>query len=147
MSRWRSVRSRMGYRMGLWFTWASGLCLSLRPLVLHMSATLFLPALSPISFLLTLSLLWEMARENPAEKALGLLRSRLCDPNFAFKALSHSDDSNYRSPIPLFLSKHTLSVTLISSSSSFFKFIFIIEELRLRAFIFIFIIVAASWNS
>lgn len=85
-----------------------------------------------------------MARENPAEKALGLLRSRLCDPNFAFKALSHSDDSNYRSPIPLFLSKHTLSVTLISSSSSFFKFIFIIEELRLRAFIFIFIIVAAS---
>ncbi|KAL6295131.1 hypothetical protein ACE6H2_003273 [Prunus campanulata] len=36
-----------------------------------------------------------MAREIPAEKALGLLRSRLCDPNFAFKALSHSDDSNY----------------------------------------------------
>ncbi|RXH70228.1 hypothetical protein DVH24_007484 [Malus domestica] len=36
-----------------------------------------------------------MARENPTESALCLLRTRLCDPNFAFKALSHSDDSNY----------------------------------------------------
>ncbi|TQD72566.1 hypothetical protein C1H46_041881 [Malus baccata] len=36
-----------------------------------------------------------MARENPTENALCLLRTRLCDPNFAFKALSHSDDSNY----------------------------------------------------
>ncbi|KAH7516444.1 hypothetical protein FEM48_Zijuj10G0135800 [Ziziphus jujuba var. spinosa] len=37
-----------------------------------------------------------MGRENPAaEEALCLLRSRLCDPNFIFKPLSDSPDSNY----------------------------------------------------
>ncbi|KAB2621143.1 origin recognition complex subunit 4 [Pyrus ussuriensis x Pyrus communis] len=40
-----------------------------------------------------------MARENPAEKAPTPPRSRLCDPNFAFKTLSHSDDSNFSSSI------------------------------------------------
>ncbi|KAJ4709831.1 Origin of replication complex subunit 4 [Melia azedarach] len=37
-----------------------------------------------------------MGRDNPAaEEALNLLRSRLCDPNFIFKPLSDSPDSNY----------------------------------------------------
>ncbi|KAL5763390.1 hypothetical protein ACOSP7_019654 [Xanthoceras sorbifolium] len=37
-----------------------------------------------------------MGRENrAAEKALNLLRSRLCNPNFIFKSLSDSPDSNY----------------------------------------------------
>ncbi|KAL5553036.1 hypothetical protein UlMin_040437 [Ulmus minor] len=36
-----------------------------------------------------------MGRENPAEKALILLRSRLCDPYFIFKPFSDSSDSNY----------------------------------------------------
>ncbi|EXB65588.1 Origin recognition complex subunit 4 [Morus notabilis] len=36
-----------------------------------------------------------MGRENPAEKALGLLRRRLCDPSFVFKPFSDSPDSNY----------------------------------------------------
>ncbi|KAM7270523.1 hypothetical protein ACFE04_029737 [Oxalis oulophora] len=36
-----------------------------------------------------------MEKQIEAEKALILLRSRLCDPNFIFKPLSHSPDSNY----------------------------------------------------
>ncbi|KAF3431955.1 hypothetical protein FNV43_RR26691 [Rhamnella rubrinervis] len=36
-----------------------------------------------------------MGRENPAEKALCLLQSRLCDPSFIFRPLSDSSDSNY----------------------------------------------------
>ncbi|XP_061993065.1 origin of replication complex subunit 4 [Rosa rugosa] len=36
-----------------------------------------------------------MGRENPAEKALILLRTRLCDPNFIFRPLCESSDSNY----------------------------------------------------
>ncbi|GMN38674.1 hypothetical protein TIFTF001_007903 [Ficus carica] len=36
-----------------------------------------------------------MGRENPAEKALNLLRRRLCDPSFIFKPFSDSPDSNY----------------------------------------------------
>ncbi|KAL6193336.1 hypothetical protein ACLB2K_034420 [Fragaria x ananassa] len=38
-----------------------------------------------------------MGGENPAEKALILLRTRLCDPNFIFRPLCESSDSNYRS--------------------------------------------------
>ncbi|KAL6186524.1 hypothetical protein ACLB2K_042644 [Fragaria x ananassa] len=36
-----------------------------------------------------------MGGENPAEKALILLRTRLCDPNFIFRPLCESSDSNY----------------------------------------------------
>ncbi|KAJ0094981.1 hypothetical protein Patl1_15205 [Pistacia atlantica] len=37
-----------------------------------------------------------MGRKNPAsQKALNLLRNRLCNPNFIFKPLSDSPDSNY----------------------------------------------------
>ncbi|PRQ40250.1 putative origin recognition complex subunit 4, P-loop containing nucleoside triphosphate hydrolase [Rosa chinensis] len=36
-----------------------------------------------------------MGRESPAEKALILLRTRLCDPNFIFRPLCESSDSNY----------------------------------------------------
>ncbi|CAL5419288.1 unnamed protein product [Camellia sinensis] len=36
-----------------------------------------------------------MGRENGAEEALILLRSRLCNPNFIFTSLSDSPDSNY----------------------------------------------------
>ncbi|XAR52473.1 hypothetical protein NMG60_11020574 [Bertholletia excelsa] len=36
-----------------------------------------------------------MERESPAEEALVLLRSRLCNPNFIFSALSDFPDSNY----------------------------------------------------
>ncbi|KAK8532059.1 hypothetical protein V6N12_053510 [Hibiscus sabdariffa] len=37
----------------------------------------------------------EKEKEKPSEKALNLLRSRLADPNFIFKPLSDSPDSNY----------------------------------------------------
>ncbi|KAK8541970.1 hypothetical protein V6N12_014583 [Hibiscus sabdariffa] len=37
----------------------------------------------------------EKEKEKPSEKALSLLRSRLSDPNFIFKPLSDSPDSNY----------------------------------------------------
>lgn len=36
-----------------------------------------------------------MGRENPAEDALILLRSRLCNPKIIFKSISESPDSNY----------------------------------------------------
>ncbi|KAL8128970.1 hypothetical protein V2J09_018125 [Rumex salicifolius] len=36
-----------------------------------------------------------MGEENPAEEALVLLRSRICDPHYIFSALSSSPDSNY----------------------------------------------------
>ncbi|WZZ02071.1 hypothetical protein YC2023_074399 [Brassica napus] len=36
-----------------------------------------------------------MGNENPAEKALNLIRGRLCDPTFVFRPLSASSDSNY----------------------------------------------------
>uniref|UniRef100_M4E7Z8 Origin of replication complex subunit 4 n=1 Tax=Brassica campestris TaxID=3711 RepID=M4E7Z8_BRACM len=36
-----------------------------------------------------------MGKENPAEKALNLIRGRLCDPTFVFRPLSASSDSNY----------------------------------------------------
>uniref|UniRef100_A0A2N9ID21 Origin recognition complex subunit 4 C-terminal domain-containing protein n=1 Tax=Fagus sylvatica TaxID=28930 RepID=A0A2N9ID21_FAGSY len=36
-----------------------------------------------------------MGRVNPAEEALNLLRTRLCNPSFVFKPLSDSPDSNY----------------------------------------------------
>ncbi|KAK9277090.1 hypothetical protein L1049_006629 [Liquidambar formosana] len=36
-----------------------------------------------------------MGRENPAEEALILLRSRLCNPNYIFTPFSDSPDSNY----------------------------------------------------
>ncbi|PON38385.1 Origin recognition complex subunit [Trema orientale] len=36
-----------------------------------------------------------MGREKPAERALLLLRSRLCDPSFVFNSFSDSPDSNY----------------------------------------------------
>ncbi|ESQ39950.1 hypothetical protein EUTSA_v10000894mg [Eutrema salsugineum] len=36
-----------------------------------------------------------MGKENPAEKALNLIRGRLCDPTFVFRPLSVSSDSNY----------------------------------------------------
>lgn len=36
-----------------------------------------------------------MGRENPAEEALILLRSRLCNPNYIFKPFSDSPDSDY----------------------------------------------------
>lgn len=38
----------------------------------------------------------KMGIENLAEKAQILIRSRLCSPNFIFKPLSDSSDSNYR---------------------------------------------------
>ncbi|KAA3454187.1 origin of replication complex subunit 4 [Gossypium australe] len=37
----------------------------------------------------------EKEKEKPSEKALNLLRSRLSDPNFIFRSLSDSPDSNY----------------------------------------------------
>ncbi|TYI99229.1 hypothetical protein E1A91_A13G001900v1 [Gossypium mustelinum] len=37
----------------------------------------------------------EKEKEKPSEKALNLLRSRLSDPNFIFRPLSDSPDSNY----------------------------------------------------
>ncbi|KAL0737367.1 hypothetical protein Bca4012_013577 [Brassica carinata] len=36
-----------------------------------------------------------MGKENPAEKALNLIRGRLCDPTFVFRPLSGSSDSNF----------------------------------------------------
>ncbi|KAL0761174.1 hypothetical protein Bca101_077324 [Brassica carinata] len=36
-----------------------------------------------------------MGKENPAEKALNLIRGRLCDPTFVFRPLSGPPDSNY----------------------------------------------------
>jgi origin recognition complex subunit 4 len=37
-----------------------------------------------------------MGRESAAEEALKLIRSRLCDPSFVFRAFSDSPESNYR---------------------------------------------------
>lgn len=45
----------------------------------------------------------KMGRDNPAEQALVLLRTRICNPNFIFTLFSDSPDSNYRYPrYPIF---------------------------------------------
>ena len=68
-------------------------------LALSLKLSIF-PAISIILLYLFFSICYKinpkMGIENLAEKTQILIRSRLCNPNFIFKPLSDSPDSNYR---------------------------------------------------
>ncbi|XVF25970.1 hypothetical protein REPUB_Repub13aG0259900 [Reevesia pubescens] len=59
----------------------------------------------------------EKERENPSEKALNLLRTRLFNPNFIFKPLSDSPDSNY-SKLKFIISSCNNSILLLGPRGS-----------------------------